>query len=302
MEDVRMGVTPSPRSDLMTHRIFRLSLATCCLALLICLDHDSVDASPPLEPLLQAHAHNDYLHERPLDDALDHGFSSVEADVFLVDGQLLVAHTRSELSPERTLKTLYLEPLRKKARAGDGRLWPKGPTLTLLVDIKADGKASYQALARLLAEYDDFVSGLRNGRWQANAVSVVVSGDRAKDEIEADAARRVGIDGRLRDLDSDAPSDLLPWISDNWAAHFRWRGEGPFPAAERDKLREIVDRAHRRGRRVRFWATPDKAALWKELVAADVDLINADDLAGLEQFLRDARKTSNHKPDTKDEE
>jgi len=32
-------------------------------------------------PLIPAHAHNDYLHARPLLDALDHGFCSVEADI-----------------------------------------------------------------------------------------------------------------------------------------------------------------------------------------------------------------------------
>ena len=37
-------------------------------------------------PLAQAHAHNDYEHTRPLHDALDHSFTSVEADVWLVDG------------------------------------------------------------------------------------------------------------------------------------------------------------------------------------------------------------------------
>ena len=39
-------------------------------------------------PLFQAHAHNDYEHARPLHDALEHGFWSVEADIYLVDGEL----------------------------------------------------------------------------------------------------------------------------------------------------------------------------------------------------------------------
>ena len=59
-------------------------------------------------PLPQAHAHNDYHHPRPLLDALDHGFCGVEADIFLVDGELLVGHDRTELKPERTLESLYL--------------------------------------------------------------------------------------------------------------------------------------------------------------------------------------------------
>ena len=59
-------------------------------------------------PLLTAHAHNDYYHTRPLLDALDQGFSNVEADVFLVGDQLLVGHYRWELRRDRSLESLYL--------------------------------------------------------------------------------------------------------------------------------------------------------------------------------------------------
>lgn len=267
------------------HAHFR-ACAVCALAFLLSC-HAFAEETPA--PLAQAHAHNDYLHQRPLLDALAHGFTSVEADVYLVDGQLLVAHTRGELKPERTLKRLYLDPLREIAGKSGGRLWPDGPTLTLLVDIKADGKASYQALARLLAEYDDIVSAVYDGRLKTKAITVIVSGDRARDAIAADNPRFVGIDGRLSDLGSSEPPELMPLISDNWTQHFRWRGEGGFPDNERQKLRDIVRRAHDQHRRLRFWATPDNPALWRELVDAEVDLINTDDLAGLELFLRETK-------------
>jgi hypothetical protein len=44
------------------------------------------------------------------------------------------------------------------------------------------------------------------------------------------------------------------------------------------------------GYRVRFWATPDlntaaREALWRELVAAGVDHIDTDELAGPQEFL-----------------
>ncbi len=61
--------------------------------------------------LPQAHAHNDYQHARPLKDALEHGFCSVEADVFPVRDQLLVGHSVLELRRARTLTDLYLKPL-----------------------------------------------------------------------------------------------------------------------------------------------------------------------------------------------
>ncbi|MGH7136090.1 MAG: phosphatidylinositol-specific phospholipase C/glycerophosphodiester phosphodiesterase family protein, partial [Pirellulales bacterium] len=266
----------------------RLSFSICCVWAALFPTGVRADAAerPQAAPLAHAHAHNDYLHERPLLDALDHGFTSVEADVYLVEGELLVAHTRAELKPERTLKRLYLDPLRDKARLDGGRIWPGGPPLTLLVDIKAEGGASYQALAKLLAEYNDIISVVRDGRLETKAVTVVVSGERAWETIAGDEPRYVGIDGRLTDLDSSAPAALQPLISDNWTLHFRWRGDGPFPQAEKEKLHDIVRRAHQRGRRVRFWATPEKTAVWQELLAAEADLINTDNLAGLEKFLR----------------
>jgi hypothetical protein len=51
-----------------------------------------------VKPLSEAHSHNDYLHRRPLLDALEQGFCGVEADVFLVDGDLLVAHDRKDVN------------------------------------------------------------------------------------------------------------------------------------------------------------------------------------------------------------
>ncbi len=97
-------------------------------------------------PLAQAHAHNDYEHDRPLLDALDHGFSSVEADIYLVDGALLVAHNRRDVKPERTLQRLYLDPLRERVQANGGSVYPGGKPFFLLIDIKTDGEAAYAVL------------------------------------------------------------------------------------------------------------------------------------------------------------
>ncbi|MFP6875064.1 MAG: phosphatidylinositol-specific phospholipase C/glycerophosphodiester phosphodiesterase family protein [Verrucomicrobiales bacterium] len=237
-------------------------------------------------PLARAHAHNDYRHGRPLLDALAHGFCSVEADIFLVDGKLLVGHGRGELKEERTLQALYLDPLHERVRANGGRVYHGGPVFTLLIDIKSGGEATYRALAGVLSEYVGMLSEVREGKFTERAVVVIISGNRAGDVIAADNPRYVGIDGRLADLKSKASPHLLPLISDRWGSHFRWRGEGDFSEAERAKLRGIVKSAHGAGRRVRFWATPERVSLWRELREAGVDLINTDDLPGLSEFLR----------------
>ena len=237
-------------------------------------------------PLQRAHAHNDYLHDRPLLDALDNGFCSVEADIFLVNGQLLVAHTRRELEPDRTLQKLYLEPLNQRIQANGGRVHKDGPVFSLLIDIKNTGDQTWLELNKVLSGYADLFSRVEDGVFHEGAINAVVSGARAWDVIEATSPRYAGVDGRLGDFGGDRPVHLMPLVSDNWRLHFRWRGKGDFPEAERTKLHRLVQQAHNENRRIRFWASPDTPAMWKELDDAGADLINTDDLPGLSNFLR----------------
>ncbi|MFF9768849.1 phosphatidylinositol-specific phospholipase C/glycerophosphodiester phosphodiesterase family protein [Streptomyces sp. NPDC014636] len=243
-------------------------------------------------PLWHAHAHNDYDHQRPLFDALDHRFGSVEADIFLVGDQLLIGHDPSELDPSRTLESLYLEPLAARVQANHGavyRGWRR--PLRLLIDIKTEGSSTYLELDRRLRRHTHLFTRYAHGRVHAGPVTAVVSGDRAaRTPMEAQTERRAFYDGRLSDLGTPAPASFISLISDNWTQNFTWTGEGPFPDAERQKLRGITRTAHARGQHIRFWATPDTAgpardALWTELLDAGVDYLNTDDLAGLETFL-----------------
>jgi hypothetical protein len=242
-------------------------------------------------PLWRAHAHNDYEHPRPLLDALDHRFGSVEADIFLVDGQLLVAHDPVDLDPARTLESLYLAPLAARVKAHHGSVYRGRRTpLQLLIDLKTEGASTYLELDRQLRRYPYLFTTYAHGRVRRGAVTAVVSGDRAaRAPMAAQTVRRAFYDGRLSDLGTTEAS-FASLISDNWTNNFTWRGVGAFPEAEREKLRGIVGAAHGRGQKVRFWATPDvpgpaRDALWGELLAAGVDYLNTDDLAGLEAFL-----------------
>jgi hypothetical protein len=115
---------------------------------------------------------------------------------------------------------------------------------------------------------------------------VVITGDRAPEMFAGETTRYAGYDGMLSDLDSTAPATLIPWISADWKMSFTWRGDGAMPEAEQKKLRGIVAKAHAQNRRVRFWGAPDNERFWRAMRAADVDLINTDDLAGAEKFLR----------------
>ena len=238
-------------------------------------------------PLPRAHAHNDYLHKRPLLEALEQGFGSVEADVFLRGEELLVAHTAFEMRPERTLRHLYLNPLHEWIRDHNEHIHPDGSGLWLLIDIKSEPESTYRVIHQQLAEFADMVSSVRDGEFRQRPVTVVISCNRPVEFIRQQTFRLAGIDGRPEDLESSDPEHLIPWISTDWKSHFKWRGLGPFPAEEQDRLREFVSRCEHCGRKLRFWGAPDKPVVWKTLWESRVSLLGTDDLEGHARFQRE---------------
>lgn len=268
----------------------------CCalLALAACAGSEAAPPAAPLHPVadpaLRLHGHNDYLQPVPLRAALQLGLGSVEADVYLVDGELRVGHERWQLQPGRTLRSLYLEPLRTWALAHGGRLRSDGAPLVLLVDIKTDGAAVYQELRTELAEFSPLLTRFRGGRIEPGAITVILSGDRPRALVAADPDRLCALDGRLTDLAANPPVDLVPWISDSWSKVSDWEGKDELLPAERAKVAALVAKAHEQGRELRFWAAPDRAEGWQALFDLGVDRICSDQPKAAAAWLRANRR------------
>ena len=171
-------------------------------------------------------------------EALDHGFCSVEADVHLVNGQLLVAHDADEVDIERTLARLYLEPLRKRIDHFKGSVYPAEPDISiqLLIDFKTPGPSTYMALKGELEKYRMYLTLFENGELKQGPITIVISGNRPIQMVASDTSRLAFIDGRLADLNSGPGPELMPLISSSWSDTFTWKGNGPMPAVEKSKL------------------------------------------------------------------
>jgi hypothetical protein len=256
------------------------------LAFALLTAHNALcEPAQDVAPLLNAHAHNDYEHEHPFFDALDQGFTSVEADVYPYNGELLVGHNRRDLKPERTLEALYLAPLAQRVEKNNGHVFPRAARFFLLIDIKADPQETYRILQQLLAKHASMLTSIENDQVHPSAITVVLTGDRPKLDPGDPSLRFVGLDGRVSDTDSRTPAHFMPMISDAWRSQFHWNGSGEMPPAERAKLVDIINKAHSAGRVVRFWETPENENLWRELRTDGVDLLNTDQLARLAKFL-----------------
>ena len=229
------------------------------------------------------HSHNDYAQSRPFYAAWESRAASIEADVFLVDGNLRVGHDRKDLKLERDLRRMYLEPL-KKELARDPR------SVILLVDIKEEGEKVLPELVRELKPLQKYLTVVQNGKLMPNRLTVIASGDRPVAAITALNPRTVFVDGRIEN-DQPVPADPLvaPLISDDWTGLFKWhRGIG-ISLPDRARLAEIVYRVHKNGQILRFWGAPDGDEFYPILANAGVDLIGTDRLGQLAAF-RDRKK------------
>ncbi len=240
--------------------------------------------------VIPAHSHNDYEQSRPLFNALDCNFKSVEADVYSIGDSLFVAHDFDQIRPGRTLRSMYLEPLRKQIEKNNGSVYGNGEEEILFIDIKDDAMRTYQLLDQILRNYSKIMTSFENGEKHTGSIMVVVSGNRPFDFMKSQETRFAGFDGRLPDLDSNIPATLMPVVSDNWAKYFTWDGTGQIPETERQKLQEYATKAKTAGYLLRFWNTPGQTpeqmvAVWTELKNAGVGLIGADHLKDLQQFF-----------------
>lgn len=236
--------------------------------------------------LPNSHSHNDYKQKHPLSDALSNGFTSIEVDVFLLKGELVVAHYLPRFGKKKTLETLYLRPLFDSVNKHNGDVYFNyKQTVILLIDIKSDASEAYFALKPILEKYRSVLTSYENGVVVTRAVTIVLSGSKPYDIIKNENKRFAFIDENLQNLSSENSLTIYLMASTNYSNILTWRGKGDIPADQKQKLINITNLAHQNGKKVRLWDSPEDPIVWQELLNCGVDLINTDKLQELKEFL-----------------
>ncbi|EAW10837.1 phosphatidylinositol-specific phospholipase C/glycerophosphodiester phosphodiesterase family protein [Aspergillus clavatus NRRL 1] len=256
------------------------------------------DFSRGISPV-QCHSHNDYWRTVPLYDAIAAGCTGVEADIWLDGSELLVGHRRHSLSSDRTLKSLYVEPLTtilSKINSDSASNTPLGvfdvdptTTLTLLIDIKTDAKTIWPVLLDQLAP-------LRTGGWLSHwndtsktlvrgPVTVVGTGNTPFDLVTAEKHRYVFFDAPLNDISQDTRYTTENSYYASVSVHkavgivFPWGPTG----GQKEAMKKMIAAASERGLVSRFWSIPFwpvslRMQLWQFLTNSGIGMLNMDDV------------------------
>ena len=237
--------------------------------------------------IYSGHSHNDYAQKKPLYEALRYGYKSIEIDVWLHQGKLVVSHTKLGLNRKLSIDSLYLQPLAHIIKKNKGKLYDNKDSipLTLMVEFKNEPIQSYARLKEYIAPYQKYFC-----QWQGDSLiqkgwlTILISGGAPRANIEADSIRFANIDGGISDTAQAVSNVLVPRISTYWYKYFLWNGAGPMPKDEAKILQKLVAAVHASGKTIRFWGTPDNYGIWKKLLNSGVDWINTNELKPFAEY------------------
>lgn len=229
------------------------------------------------------HSHNDYSHPKPFRDAWEQRANSIEADVFPVNGRLMVAHAKSAIRPSHTLGTMYLDPIVSLFRKHQNT-WVSddtGYTFYLMIDIKEKPDQVLPLLIKMVQQHP----ACFNRRINPHAVQIFISGERPPDSLFHTYPPEIMFDGLPEKKYHPADLKKIVMISTDFHLYSSWNGEGTLPPAEADRLKQVIDQAHREHKPVRFWGAPDTGNCWKTLLSLGADVINTDQVTACRVFL-----------------
>ncbi|MFS4417768.1 alkaline phosphatase [Maribacter sp. 2307ULW6-5] len=213
----------------------------------------------------KVHSHNDYLQPVPFWGAYANGVHSIEIDVILKQDVLYVAHDEEHIRTERTLQSLYLDPLvkMKSLQLENGR------SLQLLVDIKTEPYSTMQRLVAVLEQYPRIV--------EDDSITVVISGNRPKMTDYVNYPDFIAFDHQsLNEPENHVSWNKVALISLNFKKFTTWNGKGRLTAKDHETISNVIRKAHAHGKPFRFWAVPDSKTAWKAMVDLGVDFVNTD--------------------------
>ena len=243
----------------------------------------SASQSQPVHyTVANAHSHNDYEQKVPFWTAYNEGFGSIEADIFLENGRLYVAHDTVELKAYKTLEALYLEPL--LSVVGKNKGFPFADTskhLQLLIDIKTDSIHTLNTLIALLQKY--------RALYKNGSLKFVITGNRPAESLFTSYPPYIWFDGELfKNYSKDALTKIV-LLSDDLKNYWRWSGNQSPSQQELSAIQAGINKAHNLHKPVRFWDAPDYKVAWDRFIHLGVDYINTDHIAALSSFLNKYR-------------
>ncbi|GMQ34557.1 alkaline phosphatase [Algoriphagus taiwanensis] len=223
------------------------------------------------------HSHNDYLQKVPFWEAFSAGAASIEVDVILQDGRVMVAHEKESIRLERTFRSIYLEPIQRAVELGMIDEFD----FHLLVDCKTEAYSTLKQVMEDAAEFPSLLFSSQNPK----GLKLIISGNRPKPEDYSSYPEWILFDYQSKNLTPDLPWEKIGMVSLSFRQFSVWNGKGRMVEKELQGVKDFIQLVHQFDRPVRFWAAPDSKSAWKAFQDLGVDFINTDQPKAAQEYL-----------------
>ena len=225
-----------------------------------------------------AHSHNDYEQAQPFFLAYQEQFGSIEADIHLVNGKILVAHDAKNVSPNLSLEKLYLDPLDLYIKKNNGTPYrDSSRSLQLLIDQKTEATTTLNGLIEVLKKYPSIIHNKK--------IRITITGNRPEPKEYAQYPNYIWFDGRPNEVYSKEALTKVALISDDFGDYVKKKFPLVISVAENEHIQSVIQHAHQANIKFRFWGVPDDVTAWEKMIDYQVDYINTDHINGLADFL-----------------
>lgn len=243
----------------------------------------SLFVSGNLSAQILIHSHNDYTHAHPFWGAYEQKANFIEADVFPVNGKLMVAHSKNHIQSDSTLNNMYLQPIIHLFQQHDYKTVSDNPhySFYLMIDIKEKWDSVLPILMYELKQHPDCFDRHKNPM----AVQIFISGDRPPENTFHDYPGIIMFDGLPQTKYSSADLKKVVEISTDFELYSHWNGQERISEKDATRLKQVIEVAHQEGKKIRFWGAPDTQDCWQTLINLGADIINTDHVKACRAFL-----------------
>jgi hypothetical protein len=230
----------------------------------------------------------EFENEKEIWPTFTQGVVHYQAHIMYIYGEVYVASHMPD-SANHTLPTLrstYLLPIYSQYKKNLGKVHPNfDDEMYLFLDIKFDPRKTYQKVWEQVSPYHEMLTYRVGPQWHEGKLKIIFVGNAPMRTFQQERVSFAAAQGTVADLDKNYDNKLMPLIGINFVDDLEWNGVGKMPFDEYRKFKEIIQKAHKQGKKVRIYNAPDEENIWDVMYTAGVDMISSSDPMAFQKFI-----------------
>lgn len=221
------------------------------------------------------------------------GVVHYEADIMYIYGEVYVTEHMPDSANHNlpTLRNTYLMPIYSQYKKNQGKVHPNfDEEMYLFLNIKFDPRKTYQKIWEQVSPYHEMLTYRVGPQWHDGKLKVIFVGNAPMRTFQQERVSFAAAQGTVDDLAKNYDNKIMPLIGIDFEDEIEWNGVGKMPFDEYKKFKDVVQEAHKQGKKVRVYNLPEEENVWDVMHTAGVDMISSKNPEAFKAFLESRKE------------